>query len=111
MAYVPERGDFIWISFNPQAGHEQAGRRPALVLSPSAYNGVTGLAICCPVTSQIKGYTFELAIPEGLDVSGVVLCDQIRNLDWEARQASFLCKAPKTFVDEVLMNLGDLLAG
>ena len=111
MAYVPERGDFIWISFNPQAGHEQAGRRPALVLSPSAYNGVTGLAICCPVTSQIKGYTFELAIPEGLDVSGVVLCDQIRNLDWEARQASFLYKAPKTFVDEVLMNLGDLLAG
>ena len=111
MAYIPERGDFIWISFNPQAGHEQAGRRPALVLSPSAYNGVTGLAICCPVTSQMKGYTFEVAIPEGLDVSGVVLSDQIRNLDWEARQASFLCEAPPTFVDEVLMNLGDLLTG
>ena len=111
MAYVPERGDFIWIFFNPQAEHEQAGRRPALVLSPSAYNGVTGLAICCPVTSQIKGYTFEVAIPAGLDVSGVVLCDQIRNLDWEARQGTFLCQAPKTFVDEVLMNLGDLLAG
>ena len=75
-AYVPERGDAIWITLTPQARHEQAGRRPAVVLSPASYNGKVGLAVLCPITSQIKGYPFEVAIPEGLRVSGAILADQ-----------------------------------
>jgi mRNA interferase MazF len=87
MAYIPARGDIIWLTFNPQAGHEQAGRRPALVLSPSEYNEKVWLAILCPITSQIKGYPFEVEIPDGLPVTGVVLADQGKSLDWKARQA------------------------
>ena len=75
MAYVPERGDVVWISFNPQAGHEQAGRRPAVVLSPQAYNHKVGLAILCPVTNQSKGYPFEVVLPQEVDVTGVILSD------------------------------------
>ncbi len=109
MAYVPDRGDLIWISLHPQAGHEQAGRRPALVLSPAAYNGRVGLAILCPITSQIKGYPFEVAIPAGCDVSGVILSDQIKNLDWQARQAEFICALPPATIEEVLRKLSTLL--
>jgi len=109
MTYVPERGDFVWLTFNPQAGHEQAGRRPALVLSPQRYNQTVGLALFCPVTSQVKGYPFEVAIPAGLPVSGVVLADQVRNLDWNARQIAFISKAPPDVVDEVLGKLETLL--
>src|SRR5437762_13948374 len=83
-AYVPERGDAVWLTLDPQAGHEQAGRRPALVLSPAAYNGRVGLALCCPITNQAKGYPFEVALPDGLAVSGVVLADQVKSLDWRA---------------------------
>lgn len=106
---VPDRGDVIWISMNPQAGHEQAGRRPALVLSPAAYNGRVGLALLCPVTSQIKGYPFEVAIPAGLPVSGVVLSDQVKSLDWRARRAEFACQVPRPVIDETLTRLRALL--
>ncbi|HVS27127.1 MAG TPA: endoribonuclease MazF [Burkholderiales bacterium] len=82
--YQPDRGDLMWLDFNPQAGHEQAGRRPALVVSPLAYNARTGLALCCPVTSHIKGYPFEILVPDGLKVSGAVLSDHVKNLDWSA---------------------------
>jgi mRNA interferase MazF len=107
--YVPARGDVIWITFNPQAGHEQAGRRPALVLSPSSYNGRVGLAILCPVTSQIKGYPFEVTIPPGSKLAGVVLADQVKSLDWRVRKAEFICKLPREMTNEVLDKLGALL--
>lgn len=109
MAYTPERGDAVWLSFNPQAGHEQAGHRPALVLSPAAYNGRVGLAIFCPITSQIKGYPFEVLIPDGLGVSGAVLSDQVKSLDWRARKAQFICKLPDDVVEQVLQKLATLL--
>ena len=108
-AYVPDRGDLVWIHFNPQAGHEQAGRRPALVLSPAAYNGKVGLALLCPITSQRKGYPFEVVLPEG-KVSGVVLADQVKSLDWRARQAERAGTAPASVVEEVLHKLATLLA-
>ena len=107
--YVPARGDAIWISFSPQAGHEQAGRRPALVLSPSSYNGKVGLVILCPVTSQVKGYPFEVAIPSGLMLGGVILADQVKSLDWRVRKAEFICKLPQETTNEVLEKLGTLL--
>ena len=109
MAYVPERGDAIWITLNPQAGHEQAGRRPALVLSPSTYNRKVGLAILCPITNQIKGYPFEVRIPEGSKVTGAILSDQVKNLDWKARQAEFICRLPVAVTDEALRKLNTLL--
>jgi mRNA interferase MazF len=109
-AYTPERGDVVWITLNPQAGHEQAGRRPAVVLSPSAYNGKVGLALLCPVTSQVKGYPFEVLIPEGLAVSGVVLADQVKSLDWRAREAEFACSLPSETVRDVLQRAIVLLS-
>lgn len=107
--YVPARGDAIWISLSPQAGHEQAGRRPALVLSPSSYNGKVGLVILCPVTTQVKGYPFEVAIPAGSKLGGVVLADQVKNVDWRVRKAEFICKLPRETTNEVLDKLGTLL--
>ncbi len=107
--YCPKRGDAIWISLNPQAGHEQAGRRPALVLSPEAYNRKVGLAILCPVTSRVKGYPFEVKIPEGLPAEGVILSDQLKSLDWKARKASLICRLPEETVREVLKKAGVLL--
>jgi mRNA interferase MazF len=92
--WVPERGDLVWLQFTPQRGHEQAGRRPALVLSPRAYNRKVGLALVCPVTSQVKGYPFEVELPDGLAVGGAILCDQIKNLDWRARKARRLDRVP-----------------
>lgn len=109
-AYVPARGDVVWINLNPQAGHEQAGRRPALVLSPAAYNGRVGLAILCPLTNQIKGYPFEVLIPDGLPITGAILADQIKSLDWRARQAALMCSLPSNTVAEVLGKLGTLLS-
>jgi mRNA interferase MazF len=106
---VPQRGDVIWITLNPQAGHEQAGRRPALVLSPGAYNGKVGLAILCPITNQVKGYPFEVRIPDGLSVTGVILADQVKSLDWRARDAEWMCRLPPETTDEVLQKLGTLL--
>lgn len=107
--YIPDRGDAVWISFNPQAGHEQAGRRPAIVVSPAAYNGKVGLAILCPVTNQIKGYPFEVIIPQGLKVTGAVLSDQARSLDWKARNAELICRIPETVIKDVLKKLNTLL--
>jgi mRNA interferase MazF len=86
LRYVPEAGDIVWLHFDPQAGHEQAGHRPALVLSPAAYNGKTGLMLCCPMTTQIKGYPFEVLIAGPRP--GAVLADQVKSLDWVVRKAS-----------------------
>jgi mRNA interferase MazF len=108
-AYVPERGDAVWITLDPQAGHEQAGRRPALVLSPSAYNGRVGLALLCPITSQVKGYPFEVPLPDGLPVAGVVGADQVKSLDWRARKASHIGVVPEEVVDQVIQRLQTLL--
>ena len=109
-AYIPERGDAVWITLDPQAGHEQAGRRPALVLSPSAYNGRVGLALLCPITSRAKGYPFEVHLPEGLPITGVVGADQVKSLDWRARQAARICAVPEEVVAEVVRRLQTLLA-
>ena len=107
MGYVPDRGDLIWLRFTPQAGHEQAGRRPALVLSPRRYNARAGLALVCPVTSRVKGYPFEVRLPPGLAVEGAVLADQVRSLDWQARAAERIARAPDEVVEE---TIGKLLA-
>ena len=109
MAYVPDRGDAIWITLNPQAGHEQTGRRPAVVLSPVAYNRKVGLAILCPITSQVKGYPFEVAIPADSKVTGVILSDQVKSLDWTARQAELIGSLPGETVAEALQKLATLL--
>jgi mRNA interferase MazF len=109
MAGVPERGDIVWITMDPTVGHEQSGRRPALVLSPAAYNGKVGLAILCPITSQVKGYPFEVPVPEGLPVDGVVLADQAKSLDWRARGAELLCTLPQESTSAVLQRLETLV--
>ena len=108
-AYVPKRGDLIWITLNPQAGHEQSGRRPALVISPGAYNAKVGLALLCPVTSRSKGYPFEVGIPPGVGVEGVVLSDQVKSLDWRARNAERIAALPGSSLREVLARLGTLV--
>jgi mRNA interferase MazF len=100
-AYVPDRGDLVWLQFTPQRGHEQAGLRPALVLSPRAYNRKVGLALACPVTSQVKGYPFEVTLPDGLAARGAVLCDQIKSVDWRARKARRLDHVPAGVMVEV----------
>jgi mRNA interferase MazF len=108
-SYCPRRGEIIWLEFDPQAGHEQAGHRPALVLSPEAYNRKTQLAIFCPVSSREKGYPFEVKIPEGLKISGVILSDQVKNLDWKVRRAKFCCHIPSSVFSEVIGKLQTLL--
>ena len=108
-AYVPGRGDVVWITLDPQAGHEQRGRRPALILSPAAYNGKVGLALLCPITNQVKGYPFEVALPDGLPVTGVVLSDQVKSLDWQARDCARVCEIPDAVVRQVLRRLNTLL--
>ena len=100
--YVPKRGDVVWLHFNPQAGHEQAGRRPAVVLSPESYNEKTSLALFCPVTNQVKGYPFETPLAPALPVGGVALCDQIKSLDWVARKAEFVCQLPEETLDQIM---------
>ena len=107
--HVPDAGEIVWLAFTPQAGHEQAGHRPALVLSPKIYNRKSGLALFCPVTSQAKGYPFEVLLPATGTVTGVVLADQIKSLDWRARQARFAGNAPSLVVEEVLVKLSVLL--
>jgi len=107
--YVPDAGHLVWLNFTPQAGHEQGGRRPALVLSPAAYNGVTGLMQACPVTSRAKGYPFEVTLAAHLGVSGVVLADHCRSLDWRSRRAEQLAEAPADVLAEVRGKLGSLL--
>lgn len=108
-AYVPDAGDVVWLTFDPQAGHEQRGRRPALVLSPRSYNVKARLALACPITSHVKGYPFEVALPQSGKISGVVLADHIKNLDWQARAIAFEAKAPADVVTEVRERLRVLL--
>jgi len=100
--YVPNRGDVVWMEFDPCVGHEQRGHRPALVLSTQEFNSKTHFAVVCPITNQVKGYPFEVAIPKGFDVKGVFLTDQVRSLDWQARKASFVCRLPHEVVERVL---------
>jgi mRNA interferase MazF len=107
---APGRGDLVWIAFNPQAGHEQAGRRPAVVLSPEPYNRKVGLALFCPITSRVKGYPFEVQLPAGLPVHGVVLADQVMSFDWRAREIERVGVVPSEVVNEILTKLGVLLA-
>ena len=109
-ALVPERGDLIWIALDPQAGHEQAGRRPAVVVSPRAYNRKVGLALCCPVTSRIKGYPFEVALPSKGGITGVVLADQVKSLDWRARRAKKDGRLTTEAIGEVIAKLTALLS-
>lgn len=106
----PDRGDLVWVSLSPQAGHEQAGRRPALVVSPAEYNRRVGLALMCPITGKAKGYPFEVALPNNLKISGVVLSDQVKSLDWRAREAQVADAAPKPTIAEVLAKLSTLLS-
>ena len=108
--YIPRCGDVVWITLNPQAGHEQAGRRLAVVLSPQNYNSKTGLAIFCPITSQIKGYPFEVLVPDGLSISGAILSDQVKSLDWRERKAELLCVLPFQTISETLLKLNTLLS-
>ncbi len=109
MAYAPKRGDVVWITLQPQAGHEQSGRRPALVVSPLAYNRKVGLALLCPITERVKGYPFEVAIPGGLPVSGVILADQVKSLDWRARRADLLCELDDATTSKAIQRVGTLL--
>lgn len=108
-AYVPDRGDLIWLSFDPSAGREQAGRRPALVISPAEYNRRVRLALVCPITSRVKGYPFEVVLPSGLSVAGVVLVDHVRSVDWMVRRAEFADRVPPAVLREVVARLAPLL--
>jgi mRNA interferase MazF len=108
-AFVPDRGDIVRMSFDPRSGHEQAGWRPALVISPAVYNRASSLALFCPITSRVKGYPFEVPLPPGLAVSGVVLADQVRSLDWKARSATLAGRAPDALIQDVLARLEPLV--
>jgi mRNA interferase MazF len=108
-AYVPDIGDLVWFSFSPQAGREQAGRRPALVLSARSYNAKSGLCLICPVTGQSKGYPFEVELPDGLPVQGVVLSDHVKSADWQERKAAYLGSAPAAVLHQVRAKLKPLL--
>lgn len=107
--YVPDRGDIVWLQFNPQSGHEQAGHRPALVLSPASYNRLSGLMLCCPMTSQKKGYPFEVVVDDAADRMSVVLADQVKSLDWKVRKAIKKGSASSEVIAETLSKLQALL--
>lgn len=107
--YVPDSGDIVWLILNPQACHEQSGRRPALVISPKIYNEKTGLAIFCPITSQVKGYPFEVIIPEGFEIKGTILSDQIKYFDWKVREAEYIFALPKQLLKETQNKISTLL--
>jgi len=104
-ARAPERGDVVWLQFNPQAGSEQTGRRPALVISPKSYNQRVGLALVCPITSRIKGYPFEVEVPRGMGMEGAILCDQIKSLDWRVRNAKRIGSVPQSVMQEVAARI------
>lgn len=107
--YIPCRGDIVWLTFDPQSGHEQAGRRPAVVLSPDSYNTTVGLALCCPVTNRSKGYPFEVSLPSTQSIQGVILADQIKSLDWRTRDAEYIETAPDEVMKELFNKIGLLL--
>lgn len=108
-AYIPDRGDLIWLNFTPQSGREQAGRRPALVLTPKEYNGKVGLAICCPITSKPKQYPFEVLLPALCRIHGAILSDHVKSLDWKSREAEFVAKAGTEVMAEINGKLAGLL--
>ena len=108
--FTPDRGDIVWVNLNPQTGHEQAGRRPALVLSPASYHRKVGLVILCPITSQSKGYPFEVVIPANDKIRGVILADQVKSLDWKIRETSFICRLSDSVVEEVLKKLSAIIS-
>lgn len=108
-SYVPDAGDLVWLSFTPHAGREQAGRRPALILSPRSYNAKTGLCVACPVTNQVNGYAFEVELPERLPVTGAVLSDHVKSADWKERKSEWIGHAPAEVVDQVRAKLRALL--
>jgi mRNA interferase MazF len=107
--YVPDRGDIIYVNFDPQAGREQKKRRPAIVLSPLVYNNRFKLALLCPITSKIKNYPFEINLPKNMKISGVILVDQIKSMDWNARYAEFIEKSPEYLLREIVLRLQPLL--
>ncbi len=107
--HIPERGDLVWLQFDPRLGHEQTGRQPALVISPQSYNSKVGLALLCPITTKTKGYPFEVEIPGGLQIAGAILADQVKSLDWRARQAQFVCKVPAGVLAEVQAKMHALI--
>ncbi len=104
-SYVPESGDVVWLNFTPQRGHGQRGKRPALILSPRIYHEKSSLCLCLPITSKVKGYPFEVALPEGLEVGGVILSDQIKSLDFRAREALFICRVPREVLVKVRQHV------
>jgi mRNA interferase MazF len=106
--YVPKRGDFIWLNFDPRTGHEQSGHRPALVISPEDYNRI-GRAIVCPITSRLRGFPFEVRIPDGEQIAGVILTDQIRAVDWRARKAEFIVAGPASILEDAIAKLATLI--
>jgi mRNA interferase MazF len=108
MAYTPDRGDIVWLNFTPQAGNEQKGKRPAIILSPKEYNKKTGLAVCCPITSNIKGYPFEVIV-NGKKIDGAVLSDHLKNLDWKARDIKYIEKAHTEVLNEVVEKISVLI--
>lgn len=108
-AHVPERGDLIWIEFDPVEGHEQGGRRPAVVVSSGRYNLRSGLTLVCPVTSKMKGYPYEAPLPPGLPVKGVVLADHVRSLDWKSRKFEFIAGLPKETSENIIALIEALL--
>ena len=104
-SYIPDRGDIVWLNFTPQAGHEQRGKRPAVVISPKVYNQKSFMCICFPITSKVKGYPFEIELPNNLPISGVILSDQIKNLDYTKRDISFIAKAPSSVIKLLQKNI------
>jgi mRNA interferase MazF len=107
--FVPARGDLVWLQFAPQAGHEQSGRRLAVVVSPQSYNEKVGLCLCCPVTSHLKGYPFEVKLPAEQEIAGVVLCDQVKSLDWKARGAALIGTLPSLAVKDIQAKILTLI--
>ena len=109
--YIPDRGDIVWLQFDPQAGREQSGIRPAIVISPKSYNSKVGLALFCPITKEVKGYPFEVDLSEKHKASGTILSDQIKSLDWRVRKAKKIGRAPKVIVQDVLAKIESLIWG
>lgn len=106
---APERGDLVYINFNPQAGHEQHGNRPGIILSPKAFNDVTGFAVVCPITNTVKGWGYEVQLPDGLAFQGVILTDQVKSLDWKARNLKIKGQAPQEIIEDCLAKIHTFL--
>lgn len=103
--YIPEYGDVIWLEFDPQAGREQSGRRPAVVISPSNYNKAVSLALVCPITSRSKNYPFEVKLPDDGKIKGVILADHVKNIDWNCRNAKFITKISSQVMAEIVEKI------